>query len=113
MRTSKPKQIELNWAISGNDLDIKMKQMREFVEKGKKVELLLASKKRQRRASPEEANGTVETIRKAVADIPGCKEMKPLEGKIGGQAIMFVQVVERGGSGAKTPNVVEKVEGAG
>ncbi|KAK5080156.1 hypothetical protein LTR24_008659 [Lithohypha guttulata] len=89
-RDSKPKQIELNWAISGNDLDMKMKQLRQFVEKGKKVEILLAAKKRQRKATPEEANTVVEEIRKTMDEIEGCKELKPLDGKIGGQALMTV-----------------------
>ena len=89
-RDSKPKQIELNWAISGNDLDLKMKQLRQFVEKGKKVEILLAAKKRQRKATPEEANNVVQEIRRTIDEIEGCKEIKPLDGNIGGQALMTV-----------------------
>jgi len=89
-RDSKPKQIELNWAISGNDLDMKMKQLRQFVEKGKKVEILLAAKKRQRKATPEEANSVVQAIQKTVDEIEGCRELKSLEGNIGGQALMTV-----------------------
>lgn len=89
-RDSKPKQIELNWAIGGNDLDMKMKQLRQFVEKGKKVEILLAAKKRQRKATPEEANTVVQEIRKTVDEIEGCRELKPLDGKIGGQALITV-----------------------
>ncbi|KAK5938327.1 hypothetical protein PMZ80_009297 [Knufia obscura] len=89
-RDSKPKQIELNWAISGNDLDLKLKQLRQFVEKGKKVEILLAAKKRQRKATPEEANHVVQEIRKTVGEINGCRELKPMDGKIGAQALMTV-----------------------
>lgn len=89
-RDSKPKQIELNWAISGNDLELKMKQLRQFVEKGKKVEILLAAKKRQRKATPEEANSVVQEIRKTIEEIEGCRELKPLDGKIGGQALLTV-----------------------
>lgn len=89
-RLSKPKQVELNWAIGGHDLDIKMKQLTEFVEKGKKVEILLASRKRQRRATFEEAQALHKRIRDTVAEI-GAKEIKPMEGAIGAQAMMTVQ----------------------
>ncbi len=89
-RDSKPKQIELNWAISGNDLDLKMKQIRQFVEKGKKVEILLAAKKRQRKATPDEAANVVQEIQKTISEIEGCRELKPMDGNIGGQALMTV-----------------------
>jgi len=91
LRESKPKQIELNWAISGHDLDMKMKQLREFLDKGKKVEVLLAAKKRQRRATPEEAQEVIKHIRKTIAEIDRCKEIAPMDGNIGGQALMVVQ----------------------
>ncbi|KAJ9658417.1 hypothetical protein H2198_003701 [Neophaeococcomyces mojaviensis] len=91
LRDSKPKQIELNWAISAHDLDLKMKQLKEFVEKGKKVEILLAAKKRQRRATPEEAQNVVKHIRKTISEIERCKELAPMDGTVGGQALMVVQ----------------------
>lgn len=89
-RELKPKQVELNWAISGNDLDLKLKQLRQFVEKGKRVEILLAAKKRQRKASPEEAENVMKEIRKTISEIEGCKELKSMEGRIGGQVVMTV-----------------------
>lgn len=89
MRDSKPKQIELNWAISEHDLALKMKQMAGFVEKGKKVELMLAAKKRQRRATLEEANALVKQIKASVAEIEGAR--LNMEGRIGTQALIVVQ----------------------
>lgn len=89
-RASKPKQVELNWAIGGHDLEIKMKQLSDFIEKGKKVEILLASRKRQRKATPEEAQALHKKIKDTIAEI-GAKEIKPMEGAVGAQAMMTVQ----------------------
>lgn len=90
-RAKKPKQIEVNWALSSNDLQFKLRQLREFVGKGKRVEILLASRKRQRKATPEEAENVVKEIQKAISEIEGCREVAPMEGRIGGQALMIVQ----------------------
>lgn len=93
VRAKKPKQIEINWALSSNDLQIKLKQLREFLDKGKRVDVLLASRKRQRKATFEEAQNVVNEIRKTIDEIDGCKEIAPMEGKVGGQALMIVQKV--------------------
>lgn len=90
-RAKKPKQIEVNWAMSSNDLQMKLRQLRDFVDKGKRVEVLLASRKRQRKATQEEAELVVDEIRKTISEIEGCKEVAPMEGKIGGQAVIVVQ----------------------
>lgn len=93
LRAKKPKQIEINWALSSNDLQMKLKQLREFLDKGKRVDILLASRKRQRRATFDEAQNVVNEIRKTISEMEGCKETAPMEGKIGGQALMIVQKV--------------------
>ncbi|KIX08789.1 uncharacterized protein Z518_03446 [Rhinocladiella mackenziei CBS 650.93] len=87
----KPKQIELNWAISGNDLQLKMKQMQEFLRKGKKVEVLLANKRRQRRATPEEAESVLQTVKQTAQDV-GAIEVAPMEGAILKQATVVVKI---------------------
>ena len=74
-KASKPKQIELNWAIAENDLNIKLRTMEEFLEKGKKVEIMLASRKRQKRASPDEAQLLLKNVRDRINDI-GAREAK-------------------------------------
>lgn len=89
LRDVKPKQMELNWAISEHDLGLKMKQMAGFVEKGKRVELMLAAKKRQRKATPEEAGALVKQIKARVAEMEGA--VLSMEGKIGAQALIVVQ----------------------
>ena len=86
----KPKQLELNWAISGHDFEIKLAQMADFLDKGKKVEILLAPKRRQRRATPEEAQQVMDKLRDKIDEI-GAKEVKTMEGALMGQATLTVQ----------------------
>ncbi|KAJ9604194.1 hypothetical protein H2200_011028 [Cladophialophora chaetospira] len=90
-KEKKPKQLELNWAISTNDLQLKMKQMHEFLQKGKKVELLLANKRHQRKASEEEAQALLKTVREKI-DEAGASETAPMEGAVLKQAILTVKM---------------------
>ncbi|KIV87901.1 hypothetical protein PV11_03417 [Exophiala sideris] len=90
-KEKKPKQIELNWAISGNDLQLKMKQLEEFLRKGKKVELLLAPKRHQRKATPEEADALLKALREKLSEV-GAAETAPMDGAILRQATMTVKI---------------------
>jgi translation initiation factor IF-3 len=76
----KTKTLELNWAISAHDLQHKMKNLRDFLEKGYKVEVLLAKKKRSRAATAEECKALVESVQEAVKGVPGAKEWKSSDG---------------------------------
>lgn len=89
-KAKKPKQLELNWAIAPNDLQLKMKQMENFLAQGKKVEIMLAAKRRQRKATPEEANTVLVTVRDRI-EAAGARETKPFEGRLLGQALMTVE----------------------
>jgi translation initiation factor IF-3 len=79
LKLSVPKQIELNWAISSNDLEHKLTQLKGFIEDGKKVEVVLASKRRQRQATPEEGRDVLRRIKERLAEADG-KEIKPIQG---------------------------------
>lgn len=85
----KVKQIELNWAISQHDLELKLKKMGEFLAKGNRVEMLLANKKRQRRAERDEAEATLRKVREKIQEL-GAGEMK-LQGSVGQQATILVE----------------------
>ena len=89
-KSRKPKQLELNWAIAPNDLQLKLNQMESFLKQGKKVELLLAAKRHQRKATQEEAKSVLKTIRDRI-DAAGAKESKPADGKLLGQVVMFIE----------------------
>jgi translation initiation factor IF-3 len=92
-KEKKPKQLEMNWAISANDLMLKMKQMQEFLDKGKKVELLLANKRHQRKATPEEAEALLQTVRNKIEEF-GAAEIAPMDGEILRQALLTVKKKE-------------------
>lgn len=85
------KELELNWAIDGNDLAHRLNKLQEMLEKGMRVEILLAGKKRGRRATRDEAETVLRRIRERVAQVDGAKEWKAMEGRILQQATLFLE----------------------
>lgn len=85
------KTLELNWAMDPNDLGHRLSKVEEFLKDGRKVEVILASKKRGRKASVEECKDVLARIRGVVGAVDGAKEAKGMEGKVGGFATMFFQ----------------------
>ena len=85
-----PKQMELNWAIGPHDLEMKLGQMEGFLGKGRIVEIILAAKRRQRRASPEEGEEVLKKIREMLQHIDA-REVKPMDGEVLKQAILTVK----------------------
>lgn len=65
------KKIELNWAIDGNDLGHRLKKAREFLEKGFKVEIAFASKRKGRKATLAEAESVLEKVMELVKNDEG------------------------------------------
>ncbi|KAK7456152.1 hypothetical protein CaCOL14_004194 [Colletotrichum acutatum] len=80
-RLARVKELELNWAIAPHDMGHKMKQMKTFLEKGYKVEVIFAKKKNSRIATLEEAGALVQQVRDAVAEVAGAREYKEAEGQ--------------------------------
>ena len=89
------KQLELNWAIGANDLAHRLKKMEEFLAQGRRVEVVLAGKKKGRVASGEEAEGVVARIRRRIAEVEGAKEWREGEGAVGGQMTLFFEGTAR------------------
>lgn len=79
LKQSIPKQVELNWAIGSNDLEHKLAQLQGFIKDGKKVEVVLASKKRQRQATPEEGMEVLRKLKAKLAEADG-REIKEMQG---------------------------------
>lgn len=77
------KSIELNWAIEEGDLGHRLKRLREFLEKGFKVEVAIAVKRKGRKATIEEAEALIGKVRGEVKDIQGAREGKKMEGVVG------------------------------
>ncbi|KAK6585015.1 hypothetical protein PZA11_003239 [Diplocarpon coronariae] len=75
------KTMELNWAIEKGDLTHRMGKLKRWLEKGWRVEVVLAGKKRARKATEDEAKGLLAVIRGVLGEVGG-KENKPMEGNL-------------------------------
>lgn len=109
------KTLELNWAIDGNDLAHRLEKVRTFLEEGRRVEVVLASKKRGRKATLAECEGLLEKIRGVADEVGGAKVLKEFEGKMGGFATIVYQgrapgVVVKKVASAKKEEVESSVE---
>ncbi|KAE8352328.1 hypothetical protein BDV28DRAFT_135289 [Aspergillus coremiiformis] len=84
------KQIELNWAIDAHDLSHRLKQLTAFLNKGRKVEIVLTKKKRKRAPTVEEVKHLMDSIfqttKKANAML-----VKPMEGEPGKHLVLIVK----------------------
>ncbi|CAL8574099.1 hypothetical protein XPA_000072 [Xanthoria parietina] len=89
------KEVELNWTIGPHDLEHRLKKMREFLNDGRRVEVVFGKKRRgwmQRKDVTEgKAKGLLEMIRDQAATVEGSKEWKALEGEEGGELRMFFE----------------------
>lgn len=84
------KTLELNWAIDGNDLAHRMEKVKTFLEEGRRVEVVLATKKRGRKATAAECEEVLGKLREVAGSVNGVKE-SPMEGKMGGFATLTFQ----------------------
>jgi translation initiation factor IF-3 len=78
-----PKSLELNWAIAPADLKHRLESLKRFLREGRKVEVLLGPKKKGKKASQEEAEAVMKSVREAAGECKGSKEVKS-EGQVGG-----------------------------
>lgn len=84
------KTIELNWAIDPHDLQHRLQRMKNFLSKGWRVDVVMAGKKRGRKATPEEAKILVEKVREAMKEVEGSKEWREMEGRLGATATIYL-----------------------
>ncbi|TQS36331.1 hypothetical protein Golomagni_03224 [Golovinomyces magnicellulatus] len=75
------KIIEMSWAVENHDLETKLRRLREFLEKGYNVDLLLKAKKRGRPVTLSEGENIIQKISETVTEVGG-KQQKPPEGEI-------------------------------
>ncbi|KAL1871043.1 hypothetical protein VTK73DRAFT_2278 [Phialemonium thermophilum] len=88
------KEIEINWAIAPHDLQVKLRQLKTFLSKGLRVEVLLMRKpksKNKRQATEEEARGVLKAVKAAAAEVQGTREAKAMEGEVGRQIRLFFE----------------------
>ena len=77
------KSLEMNWAIDKNDLKYRMDKMKAFLAEGRRVEIVLAAKKKGRKATTEECQSVLSEITAAAESVPGVKQFRPLDGNLG------------------------------
>lgn len=80
------KTLELNWNISEGDMKHRMKKMEEFLNKGLKVDVMLARKRKggAKSAVPsvKDCEALIERIKVFALAVEGTKEYKVMEGKV-------------------------------
>lgn len=88
------KQLEVSWTVSDNDLGHRMARLKEFLEKGWKVDIVFGSKRKgwmwKREVSQEEANNVLGKIRRAVSEVVGAQE-KQIQGEVGKEAVLSLE----------------------
>ncbi|GAD95064.1 translation initiation factor IF3, putative [Paecilomyces variotii No. 5] len=84
------KQIELNWAIDAHDLSHRMKQLVSFIEKGRKVEIILTRKRGKRAPTAEEVKKVMDAVLDTVQNADAA-QVKPMEGEPGKHVLIVVK----------------------
>ncbi|PWY73140.1 hypothetical protein BO94DRAFT_539019 [Aspergillus sclerotioniger CBS 115572] len=84
------KQLELNWAIDSHDLSHRMKQLTTFLEKGRKVEVILTKKKRKRAPTVDEVKSLMERVLDTVREAKAVP-VRPMEGEPGRHVVLVVK----------------------
>lgn len=97
--TKTVKGLEMNWAIEKGDLAHRLQRLRQWLEKGWRVEVVLAKKRKGRVASEEEGREVVRRVREVLEDVGG-RENKPAEGKLGAVMTIYCEGKKKeGGEG--------------
>ncbi|KAL5342317.1 hypothetical protein BJX70DRAFT_316647 [Aspergillus crustosus] len=85
-----PKTIELNWAIDPHDLSHRLKQLLNFLDKGRTVEIILKRKKGKRDPTVEEVKALMDKVLQVVKDADAI-QVDPMEGMPGRQVSLVVK----------------------
>lgn len=86
------KTLELNWAIDpNNDLLHRLEKMKGFLQEGRRVEIVLASKKGGRKATLDQCEQLLDKITSAAQTLDGVFVKQEFEGRMGGFGKMAFQ----------------------
>ncbi|PHH58747.1 hypothetical protein CDD82_2746 [Ophiocordyceps australis] len=88
----KLKELELTWGIADHDLGIKMRQLKGFLEKGHRVEVLLGKRRKggsKARVGDEARETAVQRVRRAVEEVGGMETRT--ESRSQGTVRLFVE----------------------
>lgn len=106
------KEVEVNWAIAPNDMQTKLRQLKKFLSKGMRVQILMLSRpqKKKKKATEDQAREVLRAVKEAIDEVPGSKEYKGMEGAVGGQMRIFVEGPQGGVRVETTPSEGAKAE---
>lgn len=90
-QAGKHKEVEINWAIAPHDLGVKLGRMRAFLEKGYRVDVMLAKKRGARPAKVEEMEALARNVKEAVGEVKGARERKSSQGQVGQVMKFFLE----------------------
>ena len=82
------KQLEVSWHATDNDLSHRLRKLKEFLEKGWRVDLIFGRRGRHREASQDNINRVSNRIKEVVKEVDGARETKALKGIEGGPATL-------------------------
>ncbi|RKF61904.1 putative translation initiation factor [Erysiphe neolycopersici] len=85
------KTIEISWAVDENDLNTKLRRLREFLEKGCHVDVFLKAKKRGREVTIDDGEKIVQRILDTVKQAGGRKNMPPVGEMLGTMEMSFLR----------------------
>ena len=93
---TKEKSLELSWSIGENDLQHRMGRLKEFLEKGSRVEVVFGSTRirgwgMKRKITEEEGNELLKKIKQTALEVQGTKVYHELSGALLGQARITFQ----------------------
>jgi len=83
------KQVELSWAIDSHDLFHRLRRIQEFLREGRRVEVLVAAKKKGRTTTKDEVDVIMTAVRDAIKEVEGASEWKAMEGEAGMEVILY------------------------
>lgn len=89
------KELEVHWTMAPNDLKHKLERLKEFLDQGRRVEVVIGKKRKgwkdKKEASDEAANHILKQIRDCVAEVEGAREWKEMDGQLRGGLVMFFE----------------------
>ena len=85
------KQIELRWKMAEADLNHKMSALAQFLEQGRKVEILVVPKRKWDIIAEADSEAFIAVVRKRIALIPEAKETQPLSGTMGKMVTLYLE----------------------
>lgn len=115
--SAQTKEVEVNWAMSQNDLNHRLKRLKEFLDQGKRVEVVFGNKRKgwmQRKdVSKEEAEGILKQIRQNVEEVERAKEWKEMEGQVRGGLVMYFEAKREKSEGKREKSEEKKRKDGG